>query len=193
MSLRPTGGYVLIAGMLHGVGASISIFHVSKIIGFSVPADACAVGGLAAASIVFLLPARKPVENEATRNLGLWARFGRLDYVGSAFILAIVTCLLLALQWGGNQYPWSNWRIIILFVFGGLIIILFIAWNWTLDKKFDRALIPLSVIKNRTLVLGSVSLAFVMFAFLGGVYQIPLYYQAVSCPSPQQSGATDSV
>lgn len=31
-----------------------------------------------------------------------------MDYLGSALILAAVTCLLLALQWGGNDYAWGS-------------------------------------------------------------------------------------
>ena len=31
-----------------------------------------------------------------------------MDYIGSGLILACITCLLLALQWGGNDYAWSS-------------------------------------------------------------------------------------
>lgn len=31
-----------------------------------------------------------------------------MDYIGSVLILSCVTCLLLALQWGGNDYAWSS-------------------------------------------------------------------------------------
>ncbi|ORX33889.1 major facilitator superfamily-domain-containing protein [Kockovaella imperatae] len=145
-------------------------------------------GGIAAASIVFLLPAREPVEDESTKHLSLWQRLARLDYLGSGLILAIVTCLLLALQWAGNEYAWSNWRIILLFILGGAIIGLFIGWNLLLEKKYHRALVPLTIMHNRTLVLGSLSLAFTMFAFLGCIYQVPLYYQAVRHHSPTKAG-----
>lgn len=58
-----------------------------------------------------------------------------------------MTCLLLALQWGGNNYAWGNWRIILLFILGGILAVAFFLWQWKLD---ERALMPLSLLKNRT-------------------------------------------
>ena len=136
-------------------------------------------GGVAAALIFFLLPARAPIENEYTKGLSFWRRLARLDYGGSGLIIAIISCLLLALQWGGNEYPWGSWRIILLFVLSGVLIAFFCCWIYIMDTKFHRALIPLVVLKNRTLISGSLALAFCMIAFLGAVYQIPLYYEVV--------------
>jgi hypothetical protein len=36
-----------------------------------------------------------------------------MDYIGSGLILACITCLLLALQWGGNDYAWSSTSLLI--------------------------------------------------------------------------------
>jgi hypothetical protein len=104
-----------------------------------------------------------------------------MDYIGSGLILACVTCLLLALQWGGNDYPWSSkfphlnyegqmliyldWRIILLFVIGALLIPVFGFWEWYIDKK---ALIPLSILKNRTQIGASIFMFCLMCAMLGG-------------------------
>lgn len=105
-----------------------------------------------------------------------------MDYIGSGLILACVTCLLLALQWGGNDYEWSSelpsracnqasradgadWRIILLFVLGALLIPVFGFWEWYIDKK---ALIPLSILKNRTQIGASIFMFCLMCAMLGG-------------------------
>jgi hypothetical protein len=53
----------------------------------------------------------------------------------------------------------------------------FIAWEWRADKS---ALMPLSLLKNRTQVACSASMFFLMTVMLGGTYQLPLFYQAVS-------------
>lgn len=55
-------------------------------------------GGIAAAAVILLLPARDPVRH-GQQEAG-WAGIKRLDYIGAALSLAFVTCLLLALQWG---------------------------------------------------------------------------------------------
>ena len=36
----------------------------------------------------------------------------RIDFEGAALLVAGVTCLLLALVWGGNEYPWGSATIV---------------------------------------------------------------------------------
>jgi hypothetical protein len=182
-------------------------------------------GGVAAAAVVFLLPARDPERRLNQVKLPLGKALLKMDYLGSALILACVTCLLLALQWGGNDYPWGSecccgflsassvaryhlsccgyghplphsfspsrillpplcnptltpdWRIILLFVLGGLLVIAFGAWQWYID---ENALIPMIILKNRTEVASAGAMFMLMLAMLGGTYQLPLFYQAVS-------------
>jgi len=51
---------------------------------------------------------------------------GQLDLLGTLFFMPAVVSLLLALQWGGSKYAWSNGRIIGLFVVFGVLIIVFV-------------------------------------------------------------------
>ena len=55
-------------------------------------------------------------------------------------------CLLLALQWGGAEYAWSNSRIIGLFVGFGLLIAVFIGIQFW---KGDQGTLPPRLFKNR--------------------------------------------
>nr|ODN82466.1 major facilitator superfamily transporter [Cryptococcus depauperatus CBS 7841] len=143
-------------------------------------------GGIAAAAVVFLLPARDPEKNDnVPDDMPLWKKLMRLDWLGTALIFCLVTSLLLALSWGGNQYSWKNWRIIFLFILGGLLAIAFVASQIWLDK---RALIPLSLLKDRTVLSAACTIFFWMLAMLGGTYQLPLFYQAVRNHSPEKSG-----
>ncbi|KAK8866052.1 hypothetical protein IAR55_001203 [Kwoniella newhampshirensis] len=135
-------------------------------------------GGVAAAAVAFLLPARAPATDvNAPEGRTILGKLRRLDWLGTALIFCLITCLLLALGWGGNQYAWSNWRIPLLFVLGGVLVIVFGWWQWHYDKY---ALIPLSILKNRTVIACGGTMFFMMLAMLGGTYQLPLYYQAVS-------------
>jgi hypothetical protein len=36
-----------------------------------------------------------------------------MDFVGATLIAGAVTCLMLALQWGGNKKPWGDKAVII--------------------------------------------------------------------------------
>ncbi|OWZ29454.1 major facilitator superfamily transporter [Cryptococcus neoformans AD2-60a] len=143
-------------------------------------------GGFAATAVVFLLPARDPEHADAAPpDRTVLGKLRRLDWLGTGLIFCAITCLLLALAWGGNQYAWNNWRIPFLFTLGGLLVIAFGIWQWRYDKY---ALIPLSILKNRTVLACSGAIFFFMLAMLGGTYQLPLFYQAGRGHSPEKSG-----
>ena len=67
------------------------------------------IGGVTAAGLVFLLKL-KPVQRDG--KVPLMAVFKMLDPVGNTIFVPAVICMLLALQWGGVTYAWSNPRII---------------------------------------------------------------------------------
>lgn len=142
------------------------------------------IGGIATIAIVLMLPARAPERTHAFQRTG-WAGFIRMDWLGCALSLSMVTCLLIALQWGGNDYPWKNWRIILLFALSGSLAIAFFLWEFWLG---ERALIPPGILRNRTVVAASGTSWMIMMCMLGGTYQLPLYYQAAKLHSAQKSG-----
>ena len=51
----------------------------------------------------------------------------RFDPVGNILFIASIICLLLAVEWGGSKYAYSDARIIVLFTLFGLLFIAFIA------------------------------------------------------------------
>lgn len=142
------------------------------------------IGGIASVAIIALLPARPPERTHAFQRTG-WAGFLRMDWLGCGLSLSMVTCLLIALQWGGNDYPWGNWRIILLFTLSAVLTIVFFLWEHWLG---ERALIPPGILRNRTVVAASGTSWMIMMAMLGGTYQLPLYYQAAKGHSAQKSG-----
>ena len=108
-----------------------------------------------------------------------------LDLVGNFLLITSVVMLLLALQWGGIQYAWSSSRIIGLLVGAGVEFILFIGWQ---AYKADHALIPPSLIRQRT-VAASFSAAFCLSAtLLVHSYYLPYWFQAVKDRSAVSSG-----
>lgn len=60
-----------------------------------------------------------------------------------------IICLLLALQWGGVKYDWSDAKIIALFVVFGILLIAFIGIQlW----KQDSAMVPPRMMMKRSMV-----------------------------------------
>lgn len=80
-----------------------------------------------------------------------------MDVTGATLFLAAICCLVLALQWGGLTLPWSSSTVIGLFVGAGLIILVFASVQW---KRGDDALIPSRVLRQRSVLMGSLYLFF---------------------------------
>jgi hypothetical protein len=91
----------------------------------------------------------------------------------------------LALEYGGNQFPWNSATVIGLFCGAGGTFIVFLIWEYF---KGDDAMIPFSMVKIRAVWSASL----VQFFFFGMMalvaYYLPLYFQAVKGASPMMSG-----
>ena len=87
-------------------------------------------------------------------------KFQRMDLLGASILISAVSCLLLALQWGGSASPWRSTKIIGLFVGFGLLIALFFFIEYRLGEK---ATIPLRFLRQRSLLM-SASYAFLIYA-----------------------------
>ncbi|OQD93726.1 hypothetical protein PENSOL_c030G06826 [Penicillium solitum] len=115
-----------------------------------------------------------------------WAeRIRKFDPMGTTLFLPAIVCLLLALQWGGTIYAWNSWRIIVLFCFFAVLIVLFSVAQYT---QKENATVPRHILSRRT-VWSAVFYSFcVGAAFLSSVYFLPFWFQAVKNASPVSSG-----
>ncbi|KAL2173555.1 major facilitator superfamily domain-containing protein, partial [Thermothelomyces heterothallicus CBS 202.75] len=115
-----------------------------------------------------------------------WAdKLKHLDPLGAALILPCVVCLVLALQWAGSAYSWDSWRIILLWVLGGLLAVAFAVAQ---IARPEVATIPPRVAAQRT-----VAASFWYQTLTGGVmmvvtYWLPVWFQAIQGVSPVESG-----
>ncbi|KAI4262979.1 MAG: hypothetical protein L6R42_001856 [Xanthoria sp. 1 TBL-2021] len=126
----------------------------------------------------------KDTHNE-DRSLSLKEKFQHMDLVGTITFIGSICCLILALQWGGQIMPWSSAKVIALFVTSGVLGIIFGYIQWKLG---DRAIIPLRVLRQRSILSGSTFLF--VFGMLNYVYSfyLPFYFQAVRGSSATSSG-----
>lgn len=109
----------------------------------------------------------------------------RLDPFGTVLFLPGVVCFLLALQWGGAVYPWSNGRIIALLVISGLLVIAFcLVQLW---RKED-ATVPPRIMGQRSIAFGSLYSMFIGGGLISMMYCLPIWFQAVKGTSAVQSG-----
>lgn len=90
------------------------------------------IGGITAVGILALLK----LPPRAIPQKRSWMQtIKSLDPLGTMVFVPSIVCLLLALQWGGVQYPWSNGRIIALFVLFGIGVIIFIGLQIALGEN----------------------------------------------------------
>lgn len=107
------------------------------------------------------------------------------DFYGLAIFIPMIVSLLLALQWGGSRYNWQNARIIALLVIAGVLLLAFAGLQWW---QGDRATVPPSVIKQRTVWACSIFVFLLFGSFLAFTYFIPVWFQAIKDTSATQSG-----
>ncbi|TKA30193.1 hypothetical protein B0A54_15387 [Friedmanniomyces endolithicus] len=139
------------------------------------------VGGIALAIIAFILKPTPPQQG----GLTILQQIGKLDLLGELCLLPSIVCLLLALQWGGSTYPWSDPRIIALFVVFALLALAFILVQILMPKT---ATIPASVLKSRSMLAGMWLTFCIASAMLTFTYFLPTWFQAIKGTSAVQSG-----
>ncbi|KAF9047221.1 major facilitator superfamily-domain-containing protein [Rhodocollybia butyracea] len=108
-----------------------------------------------------------------------------LDFFGALFFIGAMICLLLALQFGGTVYRWSDSRVWGLFL-GFVLMISIFAFIQT--KRGKQATMPVSILKKRTVIIATLYNIFYCMAFFTYTYYLPLYFQAVKHTSVVGSG-----
>lgn len=139
------------------------------------------IGAITIAAILFFL--HLPKRN--IPKMSIWQQLGQMDLPGTSVFIPAVVCLLLALQWGGSKYAWSNGRIIALFIVFGILIIAFVGIQiW----KGEAATVPPRIMKMRNIWTSSFFVVCLAGSFFSLVYYIPIWFQAIKGASATHSG-----
>jgi hypothetical protein len=134
----------------------------------------------AAAMAVLILFLRIPTPKEK-----LSEKLKRVDYAGTFIVLGFATLFLLALNFGGQTFPWKSAAVIVplvlSFVLVGLLVIV--------EVKFAKEpLMPPRLFKNRSVVAIIFVNWFMGMTFFAAVYFLPIYFQVVRNDSAMWSG-----
>jgi hypothetical protein len=117
---------------------------------------------------LFIYSVRPP--KRQTETFTSWANLLEILDLGALMVLAgSVACLLLALQWGGSQYPWESVRIIVLLVLFAVLGVAFIAIE---IRQNAKAMLPARVFAQRTVLCAS----FFSFATAGAIFVLTTYF-----------------
>lgn len=139
------------------------------------------IGGLAMVAIFFFLH----INGQIKQGNSFREKIMKLDLLGTAVLIPAIICLLLALQWGGAEYPWNNSRIIGLFVGFGVLTAIFIGIQFW---RGDEGTLPPRLFRNRNVVCAMLYTACFGAAFFPIIYYLSLYFQAIQGDSAVQAG-----
>ncbi|KAI5477804.1 hypothetical protein MNV49_005888 [Pseudohyphozyma bogoriensis] len=163
--LERQADFISIIGAIYGLGATTG----------PVPIGGATMGII----LLFLNP---PVKKQ---SLAAIDRLKRVDWLGTAFLLGSVICLLLSLQDGGVNNPWNSSKIIGLLVGFGVLMICFFGVQYWMKED---ASINLRILRKRSMAFSSALNVAVGTAYFSNLYFVPIYFQAVRGSSAIRSG-----
>ncbi|OJJ70817.1 hypothetical protein ASPBRDRAFT_196378 [Aspergillus brasiliensis CBS 101740] len=158
------------------------------------------VGGVALLVILVFLE----IPDQPSARVPLSEKIKQLDIPGVILLVPGTVCLLLALQWGGQTYPWNNSRVIALLILAAILLIGFSAVQILLSRT---ATLPPRIIKQRsvaaacwttlTINCGNYIISKSPTTHLSQlntkpnqttVYFLPIYFQSIKGASASSSG-----
>ena len=108
----------------------------------------------------------------------------KIDFGGAALLVAGVSTLLLALVWGGSEYPWGSATIVGLILGGVVLTAAFSSW----EARAAEPILPLRLFKDPVVAVSTVLLFLVGFAMFGGIIFLPLFLQIFTGATATTSG-----
>jgi EmrB/QacA subfamily drug resistance transporter len=129
------------------------------------------------AIVVLIMSARAiPAVRPAARPI--------IDYAGIALVAAGSSGLILALSWGGIEYPWGSPVIIGLFAASVLLLAAFVL----VEQRAREPMLPTRLFRSPVFTVCSTVSFIVGFALLGSMTFLPTYLQYVNGVSATASG-----
>ncbi|KAL4959568.1 MDR family MFS transporter [Aspergillus stella-maris] len=139
------------------------------------------IGGFTILAVLLFFNVPAPPREE----MGIKDQILRLDPLGVILFVPSIICLILALEWGGSTYPWSNGKVIALLVVFAVLLVAFIVLEVFTPKT---AMIPTRVVLNRSIAGSMFFIFLISAAMMSVVYYINIWFQVVKGDSAVHAG-----
>lgn len=140
---------------------------------------------LGAAAALLLLFGFRDLVVSPDAGLPWREKLRRFDILGTVFMAPSVTCLLLALQWGGIRYGWGDVRIVVLFVLSAVLLAVF---AWRQHRLQEAATLPPRIIRMRSVLAGTWYSSCCNSILSVTEYYMTIYFQGVKGYTATRSG-----
>ncbi|KAL4816521.1 putative efflux pump antibiotic resistance protein [Aspergillus spinulosporus] len=111
-------------------------------------------------------------------------RIKNFDVIGTITLTGGTVCLLLAISWGGNSFPWNSSHVIGCFIGGFALLLTFAIW----EHYAKDPLMPPVFFRSRAIVAILFAEFFYGANLLGMMYYVPQFFQLVYGDSATMSG-----
>ncbi|MEK8127780.1 MDR family MFS transporter [Paenibacillus filicis] len=108
----------------------------------------------------------------------------KFDLAGMFTMIVGVVSLLLALTFGGTEFPWASLQIIGLFVLAVVSLVSFVR----IESRTPEPILPVQLFKNRTFTVVNGIGFFMSVGMFGAIMFVPLFMQGIVGISASASG-----
>ncbi|MCJ1314392.1 hypothetical protein MMC25_008074 [Agyrium rufum] len=137
-----------------------------------------------ALTLMLLLVFFKPPKRTSTQ-MTMLRKLRNLDLMGSLLFVPGVFMLLIALQLGGEKYPWNSGTVVGLQCASAGCLVLYVLLEWRLQ---DEAGVPPSIFLQRTVFFSAIVSWFTMGGLQLVSYYLPIWFQVILGVDPTSSG-----
>ncbi|KAJ1907808.1 hypothetical protein IWQ60_011793 [Tieghemiomyces parasiticus] len=109
----------------------------------------------------------------------------RIDYLGTFLLVAGIVFILLAILWGGKDYPWDDKIIISFFVVGGVLIVGFVLAEIYFSVE---PILPMRLFRIRNVALCLACIFFMGIVILGVIFYLPIFFTVVRGDGATKAG-----
>ncbi|KAM5477000.1 hypothetical protein MauCBS54593_000271 [Microsporum audouinii] len=131
------------------------------------------IGAAFAPVYLLLLPPFEPLPNATHKE-----KAHNIDWVGSILSIGMLAAVVMAIDFGGSEWPWNSGRSVALFVVAAILFIVFgVQQTFYIFCTEKNRLFPVHFLKNRSLFLLFILNTCASSGLFISVYYIPLYFQ----------------
>ncbi|KAI2602124.1 major facilitator superfamily domain-containing protein [Hypoxylon sp. NC1633] len=142
------------------------------------------IGGLFAPVFFFMIPSIDP-----RPGVPIKARLAEMDWLGPIIFIGAFISGIMAISFGGILYPWSDSRIIGMFVCSGVLFILFfLQQGFQLFTTYTGRIFPMQYLRSKEMLLLFIETAAAGTSSFVPIYFIPLYFQFVQGDGALEAG-----